>query len=170
LLHAARYRNSLKECPTFVGCATQALKAGSDLAIAIHRGGSVMVHYSINPKKTALLVFDMLNDFIKPGAPLENPDVREQLIPRLKPLIGLCRSRGIPVIYACQAHRRDGSDAGLMAEIWPSVRERRALIKGTEGVEVYEEIRPQEGDIVIEKRRYSAFYNTDLELILKNRE
>jgi ureidoacrylate peracid hydrolase len=128
-----------------------------------------MVHYSVNPKKTALLVFDMLNDFIKPGAPLENPDVREQLIPRLKPLIGLCRSRGIPVIYACQAHRRDGSDAGLMAEIWPSVRERRALIKGTEGVEVYEEIRPQEGDIVIEKRRYSAFYNTDLELILKNK-
>ncbi len=79
------------------------------------------------------------------------------------------RSKGIPVIYACQAHRRDGSDAGLMAVIWPGVREGRALVKGTEGVEVYEEIKPLEGDVVIEKRRYSAFYNTDLELVLKNR-
>lgn len=128
-----------------------------------------MIHYAIDTKKTALLVFDMLNDFIKPGAPLENPEVREKLIPRLKPLIQLCRSKRIPVIYTCHAHRRDGSDAGLMAQIWPSVRERRALMKDTEGVKVYNEIKPQEGDIIIEKHRYSAFYGTDLEMVLKTR-
>jgi ureidoacrylate peracid hydrolase len=128
-----------------------------------------MVDYKLDTKKTALIVFDMLNDFIQPGAPLENPDVRENLIPRLKKLIEACRSKGIPVIYACHGHRKDGSDAGLMAEIYASVRERRALVRGTPGVEVYEEIKPQEGDVVIEKHRYSAFYNTDLEIILRNK-
>ncbi len=128
-----------------------------------------MIRYKIDPPKTALLVFDMLNDFIKPGAPLENVEVREILLPRLKTLIPACRAKGITIIYTSHGHRPDGSDVGIMVERWPSVRERRALIKGTEGVKVYSEIAPQEGDVVIEKNRYSAFYGTDLEIVLKTK-
>lgn len=128
-----------------------------------------MVDFKPVPHKTALIVFDMLNDFVEVGAVLENIDVRENLIPRLKRLIEVCRSKGIPVIYTSHAHRKDGSDAGLMTEFWANVREMRALVKGTHGVEIYDEIKPQEGDVVIEKRRYSAFYKTDLEIILKNK-
>ncbi len=128
-----------------------------------------MLNYKIAPPKTALLVFDMLNDFIKPGAPLENVDVREILLPRLKQMIPACRAQGITIIYTSHAHRPDGSDVGLMVDRWPSVREKRALIKGTEGVQVYAEIAPQDGDVVIEKCRYSAFYGTDLEMVLKTK-
>lgn len=127
-----------------------------------------MVAYQIDPQKTALLVFDMINEFIKPGFQGYTPGLRENLVPRLKRLIEHCRSKGIPVIYAIHCFRRDGSDMGLMAEISRGLRERTRWIRGTESAEVYEEIKPEEGDIVVEKHRYSAFYGTDLELILRS--
>lgn len=129
-----------------------------------------MVHYDIVPRKTGLLIFDMMNDFLVPGAPLENVEVREALLPRLKKLINLCRSKGILVMYTSHGHRRDGSDMGLTALFWKNVREGRALIKDTEGVKIYHEIYPQPGDVVIEKRRYSAFFGTDLDIVLKTKD
>jgi nicotinamidase-related amidase len=126
-----------------------------------------MVAHKINPQKTALLVFDMINEFIKPGFGGYTPGIRENLVPRLKKLIEHCRSKDIPVIYACHVHREDGSDFGLLPEILRGLKERKRFISGTESPEVYEEIKPQEGDIVVEKRRFSAFYGTDLELILR---
>ncbi len=125
-----------------------------------------MVAYSIDPQKTALLVIDMINDFVKPGAPRENPEIREKLIPRLKKLILHCRAKGIPVIYACHTHRKDGSDLGVLAQALPGTE--ISFIRGSEGVEVYAEIKPEEGDIVIEKHKYGAFYGTELELILRS--
>ncbi len=127
-----------------------------------------MVTFEIDPRKTALLVFDMINEFIKPGFQGYTPGLREDLVPRLKGLIEHCRSRGIPVIYAIHCFRREGSDMGLMVELLRGLREGTRFILGTESVEVYDEIKPQEGDIVIEKHRYSAFYGTDLELILRS--
>jgi nicotinamidase-related amidase len=47
---------------------------------------------------------------------------------------------------------------GIMIELSRGLRERTRYIKGTESVEIYDEIKPREGDIVIEKHRYSAFY------------
>ena len=127
-----------------------------------------MVDFKIDPKRTALLVFDMINDFVKKGAPFATPEALE-IIPRLKKLIEHCRSKKIPVIYACQVHRPDCSDMGLLADIWPPIKEKKGLIQGTEGVEVYNEIKPKGGDIIVWKHRYSAFYNTDLEIILRNK-
>ena len=127
-----------------------------------------MVRYQIDPQKTALLVFDMINEFIKPGFQGYTPGLREDLVPRLKRLIEHCHSKNIPVIYAIHCFRREGSDMGIMAELSRGLREGKRFIRGTESVEVYDEIKPQEGDIVIEKHRYSAFRGTDLELILRS--
>lgn len=128
-----------------------------------------MLDFPIIADKTALLVLDLQNDFRRPGAPLENRVAREVLVPRQKKLIDFCHSRGVQVIFVCHTHRKDGSDAGIMARIYPSIRERRALIKGSEGAQVYEEVKPQEGDIIVEKHRYSAFHGTDLEMILRDK-
>jgi ureidoacrylate peracid hydrolase len=57
---------------------------------------------------------------------------------------------------------------GLMGEIMPGIREGKSFVRGSEGVEVYDEIRPQQGDTIIEKHRFSAFYGTDLDLILRS--
>ncbi|MDP2719825.1 MAG: isochorismatase family cysteine hydrolase [Dehalococcoidia bacterium] len=128
-----------------------------------------MVSYELVPSRTALIIFDMMNDFLLPGAPLENVEVRDVLIPKLKKLIELSREKGVLIVYTQHAHRKDGSDMGLAETFWKSIKERRALIKDTNGVNIYHEIAPKQGDIVIEKRRYSAFFGTDLEMILKNR-
>lgn len=127
-----------------------------------------MVNYELEPQNTALLVYDMMNDFIKPGSPREDPSIREILIPKLKKLIEHCRSKSIPVIYIVHTHRRNGSDLGVMAVTISGVREAKSFVKGTDGVEVYDEIKPTEKDIVIEKHRYSAFHGTDLDLVLRS--
>ena len=128
-----------------------------------------MVEYKIQPEKTALIVFDMTNSFVGEGSPFEVFSASEKLVPKLKRLIGACRLKKIQVIYTNEVLRADGSDAGRLDDIWPPIRERNVLIKGTKEVEVYDEIKPEEGDIVVEKHRYSAFYGTDLDLILRNK-
>jgi nicotinamidase-related amidase len=126
-----------------------------------------MIKFEINPQKTALIVFDMMNDFCKPGFPREYPWIREVLVPKIKRLIEHCRSNGIPVIYSTISFRRDGIDMGIMAETVSGVKERKSFIRGTEGAQVYDEIKPQEGDIVVDKQRYSAFFGCNLDSILR---
>lgn len=127
-----------------------------------------MVKYEINARNTALLVYDMLNDFIKPGFPREDAAIREKLVPGLKKLIECCRSQGIPIIYTVHSYRQNGSDIGLMGDILPGIREGRSFVRGSEGVKVYDEIGPEEGDVVIEKHRFGAFCGSDFDLILRS--
>jgi nicotinamidase-related amidase len=121
-----------------------------------------MRDYAPEPDRTALIVYDMINDFLQPGSPLESVRAREDLVPRLKPLIAACRRKKLRVIYACQNYDREGIGDGIkMAHARPGA------IAGTPGVEVYHELAPQAGDITIPKRRFDAFLGTDLELILR---
>lgn len=108
--------------------------------------------------KKALLVIDMLNDFVLKGAPLEVPSARE-VIPHIKIEIEKAHGEGTPVIYVCDAHDPDDREF----DIWP-----RHCVKGSEGARVVEELKPGEGDIVVEKKTYSGFYNTKLDETLKN--
>ena len=122
---------------------------------------------SIDPSKTALIVVDMENDFIAMGAPLETPAGRAML-PTLKRALAFCRERGIRVIYTTHVHRRDGCDLGRFADD-PSgpIARHTGLVDGEPGIEIYPEIAPHAGEIIIKKHRYSAFYGTDREIILR---
>lgn len=121
-----------------------------------------------DPKRVALLVIDMENDFVRPGAPMHVPMATE-VVPNIKRLIDACRSAGATVIYTAHVHGADRGDMGLMADFWPPINSQTALVDYTEGVEIYNEIKPQPGELVIKKHRYSAFYNTNLETQLRNR-
>src|SRR5437764_5175356 len=63
----------------------------------------------IDPKKTAMIVVDMQNDFVASGAVMETPAARA-VVPKLADALKVCRDAGIKVIYTAHAHRRDGSD------------------------------------------------------------
>lgn len=122
---------------------------------------------SIDPSKTALIVVDMENDFIAAGAPLDTPAGRAML-PTLKRTLGFCRERGIRVIYTTHAFRRDGCDLGRFVDDPSSLIARHAcLVDGEPGIKIYPEIAPHTDEIIIKKHRYSAFYGTDLEIILR---
>jgi biuret amidohydrolase len=120
----------------------------------------------IEPARTAMIVVDMENDFVAPGAPMETP-AGQQMLPTLKRALAFCRQRGIRIIYTTHAHRRDGCDMGLFDDLWPPIASRAGLVDGESGIEIYPEIAPRGNDIVIKKHRYSAFYGTDLEIVLR---
>jgi nicotinamidase/pyrazinamidase len=107
-----------------------------------------------------VLVIDMVNDFVLPGAPLEVPSAR-RIIPAIKKRIEDARRRGVTVIYVCDAHAEDDAEF----EIWG-----RHAVEGTEGAEVVAELTPAPGDIVLAKTGYSAFYKTQLENVLKQHD
>ncbi|OSZ32462.1 isochorismatase [Alcaligenes faecalis] len=120
----------------------------------------------INPGSTAVIVIDMQNDFIAPGAPLETP-MGMELMPRLQKLLGHARQTGMEVIFTAHAHRRNGCDMGLFGEIYPPIQNQVGLVDETAGVDIYPEVAPQGDEVVIKKHRYSAFFGTDLDIILR---
>ncbi len=108
----------------------------------------------------ALLIIDMLNDFVLEGAPLEVPDTRK-IIPVIKIEREYARAKEAPVIYICDTHEKDDKEFSQFG--WPA-----HAVRGTKGAEVVAELHPGEHDIVIEKSTYSGFYNTRLDKTLKN--
>ncbi|RKY60888.1 MAG: cysteine hydrolase [Candidatus Latescibacterota bacterium] len=103
--------------------------------------------------KKAFVIVDMLNDFVREGAPLEVPRTRE-VLPNIRRELERARREGMPVIYLCDRHRPDDPEF----KVWPP-----HAVEGTDGAEVAQELAPQDGDLVIPKVSYSGFFRTDLE-------
>ena len=120
----------------------------------------------IDPNKTAMIVVDMQNDFVASGAALEAPAARE-IVPKLAEALRICRGAGIKIIYTAHVHRRDGCDMGLFDDLHPPIANRNALVDGTPGVDIYPDLAPAVGEHVIKKHRYSGFFGTDLDIILR---
>ena len=91
------------------------------------------------------------------------------MVPKLAEALKICREAGIRAIYTAHVHRADGSDMGLFANN-PAIANREALIDGSPGVKIYEGVAPAPGEHVIKKHRFSGFYGTDLDIILREWE
>src|SRR5713226_1868496 len=120
----------------------------------------------IDPNKTAMIVVDMQNDFVASGAAMETPAARE-VVPKLAEALRICRDAGIKIIYTAHVHRSDGCDMGPFDDLHPPSANRDALVDGTPGVDIYPELAPAVGEHVIKKHRYSGFFGTDLDIILR---
>ena len=101
------------------------------------------------PMKTALLVIDVQWDYWKIKLPQVPP---AQFLYKLKTLISYCRKNNVKVIYIKHISRKERSNY---------------FIEGTEGAEIMEEIKPLEGEEVVVKHTPGAFFNTNLNEILK---
>lgn len=108
----------------------------------------------------ALLVIDMLEDFIgKEGALSVGPE-GEKLIPFINQRIEEFRQEKAQVIFICDNHEEDDSEFDMFQP---------HCIAGTTGSNIIGEIDYEPGDKVIKKRRYSAFFGTDLDISLRER-
>lgn len=115
--------------------------------------------------ENAILVIDMQNDFVLPGAPLEVAGAYATL-PAIGRFLDYGRAKGWAVIYVCRAHRASGADAELFRR--HLFEEGRPFcVAGTEGAEVVAAIAPQQGDYTVAKLRFSAFFGTDLDILLR---
>jgi nicotinamidase-related amidase len=111
----------------------------------------------VDPARTALIVVDMQNDFVKEGGSLLVPDA-EATIPKIKVLLDLARESGMKVVFTQDTHNEGDPEW----EIWPEhVRE------GSWGWEIVDELEPRENELVIRKVRYDAFYGTHLDHFLR---
>lgn len=119
-----------------------------------------------NVSKAALIVVDMQNDFLLEDSPLVTPGGLA-ILPNLKRLIAACREQQVPVIYTAHLHESPQLDGGLTAEWWPELKRGEALVSGTKGADIHSDLKPRSEEKTILKHRYSAFYNTDLETILR---
>jgi len=121
---------------------------------------------SIDPARTAMIVVDMQNDFVANGAPMQSKQANA-LVDELAQVLDFCREHGIRVIYTAHVHREDGSDMGLYDDLYPPIDQRAALVADSPGVEIFPPLAPKPGEHVIKKHRYSGFFATDLDLILR---
>jgi nicotinamidase-related amidase len=104
------------------------------------------------PRRPVVLVLDMLQDHLTPGRPLEIPRARD-IVPALKRRLEEARAGSVPVLYACDSHSPDDPD---FAE-WPV-----HAIEGTPGADVWPDLAPSPGDLIVRKRTYSAFTGSTL--------
>ncbi len=136
---------------------------------------------AVETGRTALVIIDMQRDFLEPGgfgAALGND------VSRLKAAVRPCadvlaaaRRAGILVIHTREGHRPDLTDAPPMKvergdpalRIGAAGPMGRILVRGEAGHDIIPELYPKAGEPVIDKPGKGAFYQTDLELMLKNR-
>ncbi|MBD0862520.1 cysteine hydrolase [Gordonia sp. zg691] len=121
----------------------------------------------IDPATTAVIVVDMENDFVEASSPMASAQAREA-IPQMQRVLELARKTGMKVVYSTHAHRPDGSDMGRFEDLYPPIAERASLVDGTPGIEIHPQLKPEPGEVVIKKHRYSAFYGTELDILLRN--
>lgn len=115
--------------------------------------------------KTAFLIVDMQKDFCLPGAPMEVYGAMK-VAEKIKEALDACRKHGLPIVHVIRYYRPDGSDVEI-TRYEAFKKAGGALIKGTEGAEIVDILKPQEGEYVIVKQRWSAFFQTELDVMLK---
>lgn len=105
--------------------------------------------------KKIIIVVDMINDFVtgKLGSPRA-----QKIVPDVAALLKKARKQGIQVIYLRDAHSATDKELGIWGQ---------HAMKDTPASEIIPELKPEKDDIVIEKKWYSGFVDTELPAILK---
>ena len=137
----------------------------------------------IDLRRTAVMVIDMQNAFVKKGGMFDlwGQDISggQRIIEPIKRINGAAREKDCKVIYTVAAYSPDLHETGgpsspgwhrnknlITYRESPELRD-KLTVRGTWGADIIEELRPQEDDIVVEKQKFSAFFGTNLDIILK---
>lgn len=122
-------------------------------------------------RKTAMIVVDMQNGFLDDQGSMVKTgmDISElkKTVEPVRSLVEACHSADIPIIFTRMVQRADFKDAGLRLERRPALKEVSSLVAGTWDANLDPRMDVQIADYVLDKTRYSSFYNTNLEVILR---
>lgn len=141
---------------------------------------------SLDTASCAVIVIDMQNDFGTEGGMFHRAGIDISMIqravePTRKTLVA-AREIGIPVIYLKMGFKRDLSDAGPVDSpnysrhqllgvgsvvLAPDGRESQVLVRDTWNTDIISELTPEPTDIVLYKHRFSGFFETELDAVLK---
>lgn len=137
----------------------------------------------VDLQKTAIIIMDMQNAFVMKGGMFDlwGLDITpcQRIVDPIKKIASAARSGRVKVIYTVHNYSPDLREGGgpdspmwYKASTITHIREHpewqdKLQIRGTWGADIVEQLKPRKGDIVVEKQRYSAFYQTNLDIILK---
>jgi ureidoacrylate peracid hydrolase len=116
---------------------------------------------TLDPARTAVVVVDMVNDFCKPGGKMVLPGC-ETLVPQQRAVIRAARNAGAPVIWVHDSHRKGMRRDREFLKRTPHCEE------GSWGTAIIDELEARVDEIHVAKHRYSAFFQTDLDVTLKD--
>ncbi|TGQ49679.1 isochorismatase family protein [Mesorhizobium sp. M1C.F.Ca.ET.193.01.1.1] len=143
---------------------------------------------SVDPANAAVLVVDMQNDFGSKGgmfdrAGIDISGIQRAVGPTAR-VIAAARDLRMPVVYLKMGYSSDLSDLGTSdapnrirhLQIFrvgdsmtaPDGSECRILIRDTWGTDIVSDLKPEAEDVVLYKTRFSGFYDTELDTVLKN--
>ena len=139
----------------------------------------------IDPTKTAVIVIDMQNAYASPGGYLDlagfDISGAKGVIQNIKGVLETARAAGVQVIYFQNGWDPDYVEAGgpgspnwHKSNALKTMRARpelqgTLLARGTWDYELVDELKPQPGDIQLHKTRYSGFFNSQLDSVLRSR-
>ena len=113
----------------------------------------------------ALVIIDMQNDFVLPEAPLCVKGA-QATVPTIRELLDRARAEGWRVIHVIRQHRRDGSDVEIGRA--PLFTQGAGIcVPGTKGAEIVDELAPLPNETILRKLRFSAFFQTELDMLLR---
>lgn len=142
---------------------------------------------SIDPSKAAVIVVDMQNDFGSKGgmfdrAGIDISGIQKAVAPTAR-VLAAARRAGMTIVYLKMGYRPDLSDLGApdapnrvrhlqllgvgRTVKTPDGKEGRVLIRDSWGTDIVDALKPEAGDIVMYKHRFSGFFETDLDAVLK---
>jgi len=132
----------------------------------------------VDPAKTALVLIEYQNDFTTEGGSLHDAvkEVMDEtgMIENTQRVVEEARRAGATIVHAPISFAPGYGELGDPAKVYgilKGVIDSNSFVKGTWGVEICDELAPQEGDIVVEgKRGLDTFATTNLDFVLRSRE
>ena len=109
----------------------------------------------VHPKHAALLAIDLQNYFHR---------IVQPILKNLLKVIQSCRQKDIPIIFTQHGHTDPPADGGVLGQWWGEL-----ILHGTMDWKFLPEIKMESKDTILPKKRYSAFYGTDLDSILRSK-
>ena len=123
----------------------------------------------LDPKKTAFIIIDMVNAIAKggPGPDYSLPDNRKDIVASFQKMIAHCRRVGTPLIYITTHRREDNADGPkTVSDIGGGGG--NPMLPGSAAVDVIDELAMQPEDFLLVKPRFSAYYGTNLDQVLRH--
>ena len=131
-----------------------------------------MADLKLSPTKTALIIQDLQNDVISDGGAFAESGSpahakKQKVVENVRALADAFRRVGAPVIHVHYIVEPGAPGLRLNAPLFRGVAEAKALVRGSWGAAPVDGLEPRAGDIVVEKLRMNAFYDTKLDTILR---
>lgn len=139
------------------------------MTLPVHTDPFAAARWDLVPGRTVLVVIDPQNDFLHEDGWYAQKGIdishMRRIVAPTKGLLAAARQAGVPVVWTRHGYA-DAAEAGPFLELRPFLKE-GGLRRDTWGWEIYDELDVRPGDAIVAKNRLSAFFNTNLEDVLR---